>query len=160
MKSRTHMKPSFIIMSAATALISIASLRGADFDGSRPIICAVNQVVVCPRTGEVEKETPEAVNLPQFFFIDVPKKLVTSKGPSGDVRQTTIEVVKHESGTLILSGVQLGKAWNAVINETSGKTTITGATADTAFVVFAACMVNPEAGIAEAAGAKSDSKRE
>src|SRR5205814_8873080 len=45
-----------------------------DFDGTKPLICSLIQVVVCERTGEVERETAEGVNLPQFFFIDVAKK--------------------------------------------------------------------------------------
>jgi hypothetical protein len=39
----------------------------------------------------------------------------------------------------MLQGVQRGKAWSAVINEETAKTTITGADDETGFIVFAAC---------------------
>ena len=152
------MKASTIGIAILATVLNNTTARAADFDGTKPIICSVTQVVVCPRTGEIEKETAEGVNLPQFFFIDVQNKIVTAKGPSGDVRNTKIEAARHESGSLILEGVQLGKAWNAVINEQNGKATITGSTPDTAFVVFAACTVSPAPMIPEAAGAEKDNQ--
>ncbi len=124
---------------AGICLLSSARVWAGDFDGSKPLICAVIQVIACPRNEEIEKGTAESIDLPQFFFIDFEKKVVTGKGPAGDVRETKIESMRHDNGTLILQGVQLGKAWSAVINEETGKTTITGATDDAAFVVFAAC---------------------
>ena len=136
------MKTSILFLATLVALLKSEPARAADFDGSKPFICSVIRVVVCPREGEVEKETAESVNLAQFLFVDVQKKIVTGKGPSGDTRQTTIENIRHDNGTMILEGVQLGKAWHAVINEQTGKTTLTGATEDVAFVVFAACTLN------------------
>ncbi len=136
------MKTLILFLATLVALLKSDPARAADFDGSKPFICSVIRVVVCPREGEIEKETAEGVNLSQFLFVDVQKKIVTGKAPSGETRQTTIESVRHENGTLILEGVQLGKAWHAVINEQTGKTTLTGATDEVAFVVFAACTLN------------------
>jgi hypothetical protein len=135
------MKTSMLVAAMLALLVNCTPACAADFDGTKPIICSVIQVVVCSRDGGIEKETAEGVNLPQFFFIDIQKKTVSAKGPSGDSRQSTIETVRHENGMLILEGVQLGKAWHAVINEQTGKTTLTGTTDETAFVVFAACTL-------------------
>jgi len=135
------MKFSAMILPIFACLLNNA-VRAADFDVAKPFTCSLIQVVVCDRTGTIEKDTAEQVNLPQFIFFDVEKKMVTAKGASGDTRKTDIETVSHDHGTLILGGVQLGKAWHAVINEQTGKATITGATDDTAFILFAACTLN------------------
>jgi hypothetical protein len=126
-----------LILSLGLWQLNRTPARAADFDGAKPFVVTVKQVEVCDRTGELEKNTAEDVNLPKSFSIDVGKKLVTSKEESGETRTTPIETVRHENGTLILAGVQLGKAWHAVVNEQTGKTTITCTTEDTAFVVFA-----------------------
>ena len=123
--------------------------RAADFDGTKPFVCTVTQVVVCDRTGAVEKDTAEDVDLPRSFSIDVGNKLAISKKPSGETRKTSIENVRHVNGALILEGVQLGEAWHAVINEVTGKATITSTTEPTAFVVFAECTLNPPASAAK-----------
>lgn len=110
-----------------------------DFDGSKPLICAVIQTVSCPRGEDIETGAAEDIDLPQFLFIDFEKKIVTGKSSEGELRETTIERIKHEDGKLILQGVQRGKAWSAVINEETGKTTIMGGNDEMGVIVFAAC---------------------
>ena len=128
-----------LIILTGIGLLCAARARAGDFDGSKPLICAVIQTIACPRNEDIEVGTAEDVDLPQFFFIDFEKRLVTGKMSGGEVRETKIESLKHEDGMLILQGVQRGKAWSAVINEETGKTTITGANDVAGFVVFAAC---------------------
>jgi hypothetical protein len=127
------------IITAGISLFCGACVWAGDFDGSKPLICSVIRTVACPRDDEVSKGTAEDINLPQFFFIDFEKKIVAGKTAEGEVRETKIESIKHEDGQLILQGIQRGKAWSAVINEETGKTTLIGANDDGGFVVFAAC---------------------
>jgi hypothetical protein len=133
------MKKLLVIIVAGICLLCNTRAWAGDFDGSKPLICSVIRTIDCPRDDEISKGTAEDVNLPQFLFIDFEKKLVTGKTAEGDVRETKIESIKHEDGQLILQGVQRGKAWSAVINEETGKTTIIGASDEAGFVVFAAC---------------------
>jgi hypothetical protein len=128
------------IVVGLSLLYSVGAWAG-DFDGSKPLICAVIKTVSCPRNEDIETGTAEDIDLPQFFYIDFEKKIVTGKTSSGEARETKIESLKHEDGKLILQGVQLGKAWSAVINEETGKTTIIGANDEAGFVVFAACTL-------------------
>ena len=137
------MKSSAFFVAIFACVWNSLPANAADFDGSKPFTCSPTRVVVCEPDGNIEKDTAEDVNLPKAIVIDVAKKILQAKSSSGEMRETAIEKVRHENGTLILEGVQLGKAWHAVINEQTGKTTITGATEDTAFVVFAACTLNP-----------------
>ncbi|HUK81300.1 MAG TPA: hypothetical protein VLZ12_01575 [Verrucomicrobiae bacterium] len=133
------MKKLPVIIIAGICLLCSGRVWAGDFDGSKPLICSVIQTVACPRDDEISKGTAEDVNLPQFFFIDFDKKLVTGKTAEGEVRETKIESIKHEDGKLILQGVQRGKAWSAVISEQTGRTTLVGANEEAGFVIFAAC---------------------
>ena len=133
------MKTLSVIIIAGISLSCSEQTWAGDFDGSKPLICSVIQTVACPRNDEISTGTAEDVNLPQFFFIDFEKKLVTGKTAEGEVRETKIESLKHEDGKLFLQGIQRGKAWSGVINEETGKTTIIGANDEGGFVVFAAC---------------------
>ena len=117
----------------------LGSAWAGDFDGSKPLICSVIQTISCPRNEEIGIGDAENIDLPQFFFIDFEKKLVTGKAPSGEMRETKIDSIRHEDGKLFLQGVQRGKAWSAVINEETGKTTIAIATDDLGVIVVAAC---------------------
>lgn len=147
MKSKRAMRTFTLILAAGICLSNHSPAHAADFDGTKPFLCSLIQVVTCDRSSGVEKDTAADVNLPQFFSIDVGKKLVTATGHSGEKRETAIETVRHENGTLIIEGIQLGKPWDAVINEETGKATITCATESTAFVVFAACTLNQPASV-------------
>ena len=133
------MKKTIIMIALGLGICSALCVQAGDFDGSKPLICAVLNTVACPRNDAVAKGDAESVNLPQFFHIDFAKKLITGKGPDGDVRTTKIDKITHEDGQLILQGVQKGKAWSAVIDEKTGKTVIVGAANDIGIVVFGAC---------------------
>lgn len=133
------MKQLRVTIIAGLSLLCSAGVWAGDFDGSKPLICAVIQTVSCPRNEDIETGTAEDIDLPQFFYIDFEKKVVTGKASDGEVRETKIDSLKHDDGKLILQGVQRGKAWSAVINEETGKTTLIGANDEAGFVVFAAC---------------------
>src|SRR5258706_9542128 len=93
---------------AGLSFLCSAGVHAGDFDGSKPLICSVIQTVSCPRNEDIETGTAEDIDLPQFFYIDFEKKVVTGKSPNGEMRETKIESIKHEDGKLILQGVQRG----------------------------------------------------
>jgi len=130
-----------ILMAVCVGLLGTSLARAGDFDGSKPLICAVLKVVACPQGEEPLVGDAETVDLPQFFHIDFEKKLITGKGPEGDSRQTKIETMVRQDGKLILQGIQQGKAWAAIIDEETGKVVITGLDAGIGIVVFGACVV-------------------
>ena len=130
-----------ILIAVALGTLCPVWVPAGEFDGSKPLLCAVLNAVACPRNEEVAAGDAESVNLPQFFHIDVQQKQITGKGPAGDVRETKIDNVTHEDGKLILQGVQKGKAWSAVIDEETGQTVLVGADNGIGIVVFGACAV-------------------
>ncbi len=114
------------------------SARGADFDGSRNLLCAPKDVVECDGTARCERVSSEEIELPNFIHVQFGKKRLVSA--SGDERSTTIQNVQNVDGLTILQGAENGRAWSVVIDQTSGR--MTGSIADSggAFSIFGACL--------------------
>ena len=113
----------------------------ADFDGSKPLLCAVIQAIECMPDGECLRGEAESIDMPSFLKIDFKNKAISGTLEDGTVRTTEIKGMEQMEGNLILQGVQNGKGWNMVISETTGKATITASDNQAGFVVFGACVV-------------------
>jgi len=110
-----------------------------DFDGSKPLICAVIEDFDCIPGDECLSGTAESINIPQFLRIDFKEKTITGTRQSGEVRSVEIGRMERVDGKVIFQGIQDGKAWSMVITEATGKMTITAADDQVGFVVFGAC---------------------
>jgi len=114
------------------------SALAADFDGSKPLVCAMIQAFECgPDTG-CEGGTPESNGLSRFLRIDFDKKEVyTTK--QAQAQASRIEKVERAGGVVLLSGTQNGRGWNLSLTEETGYLVLTVAGDQVAFVVFGAC---------------------
>ena len=116
----------------------IHPVLAGDFDGSKPLVCAMIEAFECgPDTG-CESGTPESNGLARFLRVDVGKKEVRTTKESQE-RTSKIEKVEHADGVLILSGTQSARGWNVTINEATGYMVLSVAGDQVAFVVFGAC---------------------
>ena len=112
-----------------------------DFDGTKPLLCAVVETFGCGPGGECIRGTAESIDIPQFLKINFEDKTISSTPESGQVRTTKIRDTELIAGKLILQGMQNGRAWGMIINETSGKVTLSASDDQAGFVVFGACTV-------------------
>jgi hypothetical protein len=110
----------------------------ADFDGSKPLLCAMIEAFECGPAAGCEGGTPESNGLSRFLRVDVGKKEVRTTRESQE-RRSKIEKVEHADGVLLLSGTQSGRGWTLTINESTGYMVLSVAGDQVAFVVFGAC---------------------
>jgi hypothetical protein len=122
--------------------MTISSAAVAAFDGSQTLLCATQAVNECVAGEHCEFVTPDSVNVPDFFVVDATNAMIESSG-----RQTAIERAESLDGKLVLQGaddgvegVRDGLGWTMVIDDTTGKMSLTGAGDGFAIVVFGACM--------------------
>lgn len=127
---------------ALVGLMTISSMAAAAFDGSKTLLCATQAVNECVVGEHCEFVSPEDVNVPDFLAVDVANMVIES----GE-RQTPIERRESLDGKLVLQGaddgiedVRDGLGWTMVIDDTTGKMSLTGAGDGFAIVVFGACM--------------------
>jgi hypothetical protein len=117
-----------------------AAQSAGPFDGSKPLICSVDDVADCGEDGTCQKGNAGDVNLPSLARIDVKgKKISAASGQVAGGEAVPIHSVQRENGNLVLQGGQAGRGWTMVISETSGKSTFAVADAGFALLAFGAC---------------------
>ncbi|MCC7310246.1 MAG: hypothetical protein IT510_03260 [Sulfuritalea sp.] len=118
---------------AGLALLALPVLA-ADFDGSKPLLCATQSALDCARGDDCATGLPEEIGAPTFMRIDLAKKSVI--GP-----QTTTEILlQDKSGKqLLLQGRESGFGWTIVIDQPSGELTVTLTNRNGAYVLYGAC---------------------
>ena len=115
-----------------------AVVAESDFDGSKPLTCAIIEVLDCGLQERCERVLPESVNLPTFFRIDFEKKQMI-----GGDRTTAIKTLVHEEGNIIMQGTSgSGRAWSLLLSGETGKITAAAADQEYGFIVFGACTTN------------------
>ncbi len=135
-------KIKFMGLAFLCLILTPLSLAAADFDGSKPLLCATIETFECGSGIECQRGTAQSVNLPQFLVIDFKDKKISGTRESGEVLTTKIENMERSEGKLVLQGTENNKGWNMLINEATGKMTITASDDQVGFVVFGAC-INP-----------------
>ena len=125
--------------------IPLGALAG-DFDGSKPLLCAVKKAFECTAADGCQERTVESVNIPQFLQIDVEQKKITAHDGRGKGRNTEIERIEHIDGKLMIQGaedgvenVRDGLSWSLSVSEETGRMTLTASGDELGFVVFGAC---------------------
>ncbi len=107
--------------------------------GKDEIICSSASVVVCLDDGTCVSATPWELNVPQFIEVDLKKKRLATTEASGESRATSVNFLTRESGLTYLQGVEGGRAFSFVINDSTGFMTVAVAREDITVTVFGAC---------------------
>jgi hypothetical protein len=119
----------------AAMLGSLASAAFAgDFDGSKALICAPVQAIVCHAGETCETGMPDEVGAPSFLRIDFAKKAIV-----GVKRITPIRTMEQDDKQILLQGTEMGVGWNLALDVADGKMVGTMNNRDGAFVLFGSC---------------------
>src|SRR5262245_52777854 len=128
-----------VLCLVAAVMLSVAPAQAALYDGSTPMQCAIQTVMVCDDPSICVRGTAQTVSLPSVLKVDVGGRLV-----SGDAAGRTIKItaVGRGGGRLLLHGDEIelgGTAWNVVIVEDSGAMTGAVLSRSGGFLLFGAC---------------------
>jgi len=122
-------------------------VSAGDFDGSKPLLCAVTKVFECAPGGGCAEVPPESIDIPRFFKIDFKKKRISAIRPGGTKRTTSIKNLEHIDGKLVLQGAEDGRegvrdglGWTIAIMEDTGQMTLTASGDEVGFVIFGASI--------------------
>ena len=139
MRSMRPRRLAFALALAALVLTTLApAVASAAYDGSTPLLCAVNTVMECDGSGQCQRHpTHGASQFPPFLRVNVPEKVITAVGADG--RKTEIKAVTRLDGRLILHGGENGRGWAATINEDTGRMSAGLVAEDFTFALFGAC---------------------
>ena len=122
-----------VALSAALGVGSGAALP-ADFDGSKPLICATIEAHGCDAGDRCLRVLPGSVGLPQFLRIDFARQAII-----GPMRTAPIASIERNPGQMLLQGTELGFGWTLALDTASGKMNATLVNRAVAFAVYGAC---------------------
>jgi hypothetical protein len=128
------------VIAAAVVLVGApgTSTAAGKYDGSAPLLCVPTLVAECRVEGDCRRVTPDSVNLPPFFKVDVRGQKVHSE-ESG--RASPFTTVERLGGNMILLGSQAGRGWSMTISEETGKMSAAISSGGEGWVVFGTCVV-------------------
>jgi hypothetical protein len=129
-----------VLVASGLCLVPGPGGAAGKHDGSAPLLCVPIGVTECGAEGECKRGTPESVNLPQFFRVDLKTMTIRSEEQK---RESPIKTIEHMNGKLILQGTQGQRGWTMLIDEDAGRLSATVTADGEGFVVFGACTVLP-----------------
>jgi len=132
------LKAQWIFLLIFLLLLTPITATASDFDGTKPLICALKDDFECGPDG-CERVTSEAINLPQFLRLNFKDKQITTVREGVQVRTTKMERAESLGSSLFVQGLENNLAWSLVIDKAAGKMVMTIAGDQVGFVVFGAC---------------------
>jgi hypothetical protein len=128
-----------ILGSVLAGILTVPALgMAAELDASKPLICAVTEVLECTEAEGCERRSTEEIAAPEFLRIDAKKKTLTAETDE-EPRTSPIERSEDENGVLVLQGGDDGRGWTMAITIASGEFSGTVAGQEIVFVVFGNC---------------------
>ncbi len=128
----------FRIGSSAVLLFAIATSAGAapPYDGTKPMKCAIQTVMVCSDPSACVRGSAQTVNLPAVLDIDVGKRLI-----SGAATGRTIKIawMERQGGRLLVGGTEMGGGWTMAVAEDTGAMSSAVIARSGGFMLFGSC---------------------
>lgn len=103
-----------------SACLGPAAAMAADFDGSKPLICAPAAASEVRAGEKVDTTRPSDIGAPSFLRVDVARKTI-----AGPKRVTPIRHIEKSEEQILLQGTELGFGWTIAIDQKLGEMTIT-----------------------------------
>jgi hypothetical protein len=126
---------------ALLTLAAAVAVAGAapPYDGSKPMQCSIEIVMVCSDPNVCVRGSAATVNLPPVLNVDVGQRLI-----SGAATGRTIKIawVNNDSGRLLVGGTELGGGWTMSVAAQSGAMSSAIISRSGGFLMFGTCSAN------------------
>ncbi|SAL64550.1 hypothetical protein [Caballeronia humi] len=121
-------------LALATVLLGAAMwASGADFDGSKALICATVDAHACDPGEVCLRDLPAGFGVPQFMNVNFAKKTI-----AGPKRSTEIRSIEKTADQVLMQGNELGYGWTVVLDQ-DGSMSMTLVNNQEVLVVFGYC---------------------
>jgi hypothetical protein len=107
--------------------------------GVDKMICAAGQVHICVENDTCYPANAAELGVPDFVIIDLKKKVISTTRASDKQRSTPFKNVDRADGLVYLQGVEGRRAFSFMIDEATGRMTVSVARDGVAVSVFGAC---------------------
>ena len=124
---------------ALATLLMSSPLWADDLTGSDALLCYGWSAAVCRIEGECESTTPWQLNMPDFLKLDLEAGIAETTETAPHARETELQSVEREDGTIVLQGRQGERAFSWLISEATGEGTLTISTLGEGITIFTLC---------------------
>jgi len=111
-------------MKRTTIVLAGLFLAGAahadPLTGVNRFVCSAVQSQICLEGDTCYSASPWELGVPDFVVIDLKKNMISTTKSSGDERSTKFNRVSNDDGTIVLQGIQNGRAFSLVIDDATG----------------------------------------
>jgi hypothetical protein len=113
--------------------------RSDNVSAADALLCSVSRVVLCVETGECYSPEPWEADVPQFVVVDTQRMTISTTRASAEQRSTSIASYERNGGQIYLQGLEAGRAFSFVIDESTGLVTVAVLRDGLSVNVFGAC---------------------
>ncbi|MGA7813334.1 hypothetical protein [Caballeronia sp.] len=129
------MKSGSVLLTILLGVVAF-NVSAADFDGSKPLLCATVDAHTCDAGSTCIRSLPEDIGAPNFLSLDFAKKVIV-----GPARTSPMLTVNQTSNQIVMEGMELGYGWTLVVDSGDGSMTLMIVNSANAFVLFGNCTV-------------------
>ena len=126
-------------VAASLALLVGASALADDVTGADQLLCASVRATECFADGNCYPGSPESWDSPRFVRVDFEKKILRTTEASGENRSTPMKHIEREGDRIFIQGVEDGRAFSIVLDQSSGTTSTGIALEGHVLVIFGNC---------------------
>lgn len=136
-KKHTWALLAFII--STMPFISTEVSADGGLDGSKDIVCSVQNVMACVNERACVQGIASEFELPEFIILDIKKKILRAAYESGHKEISPVKKLEKNGQHLILQGVENSRGWDIAINTKTGRMNGAGVGDALSFLVFGTC---------------------
>jgi hypothetical protein len=128
----------------AGLMLASTAIFAADFDGSKPMLCASLDILECVDGRDCDMVAAEDVDAPQFITVDLKNKAL-KLDRSGRPQSTELRNQENLNGRLVVQGVgtETGLGWTFSVDQETGRFVVSSSGDEVAFIIFGACTLLP-----------------
>lgn len=127
------------VVTGLAGLLWCGAVFADDVTGSDSLLCYGLSAARC-ETGEAcESVEPWKLNIPDFVKLDLRGKRLQTTAASKEQRETPLQTVQRNNGTIVIQGQQGERAFSWLISEMSGEGTLSVAAKGQSVTVFTVC---------------------
>ena len=128
-----------LLTAGLAGLLYSGAALADDVTGSDALLCYGLSAARCETGSTCEMVEPWRLNLPDFVKLDLRGKRLQTTAGSPEQRETPLQNVSRNNGTILIQGVQGERAFSWLITETSGEGTLSVAGVGQGVTVFTVC---------------------
>ena len=123
----------------SAGMLLVVSALADNLEGVDKMICAAGQVQICIENNMCYPANAAELDVPDFVIIDLGKKVISTTKASDQNRSTPLKYIERADGLVYLQGIEGGRAFSFMIDEATGRMTVSVARDGVAVSVFGAC---------------------